>query len=158
MAEAENTAEVSKSLLRPAEIGSRQRHYETIFILSPLVNDPEAKEVAEKNLKVLNQFNATVLRQDEWGKRRMAHPMEKHQVGRYFFFRFVSTAQALKEFERSLKLDARVIRFASVVLSEPLSKTEIQDLIERAPREASSSPSIRQDDDDGMEGPGYASA
>ncbi len=159
MAEAENTIETTKTLLRPNEIGARERHYETIFILSPLVNDPEAKEVAEKNIKVLTQFKATMLRQDEWGKKRMAHPMEKHQVGRYYYFRFIGTAQALKEFERSLKLDARVIRFSSVSLSKPLSKTEIQDLVEKAPREASSVPALRQEDDDvSMDGPSYASA
>jgi small subunit ribosomal protein S6 len=141
--------EVKGTLLnRNHEIVDRKRHYETIYIINPQVNDVEAKEIADKNLAILQQYGAQSLRSDDWGKKRMAHPIDKHQLGRYHYFRIVSNANALKEFERNLKLDARVLRFQTVKLSEILSQAEIADLVEKAPREPSSAPSIRQDDED----------
>lgn len=136
-------------LFKPQEIASRRRHYETIFILSPALNESDVQEVIKKNISILEQYKSQILRQDDWAKKRMAHPIEKHQVGRYFYFRFIGTSEALKEFERNLKLDARVIRFQSVALSEnALTQDEIAKLVERAPREASSAPSVRQDEED----------
>lgn len=145
---------MTETLTRPNEISSRRRHYETIYIISPVVNDAEAKTIMEKNLATLAQFKGTSLRTDDWGKKRMAHPIEKHQMGRYHYFRYISTAEGLKEIERNLKLDARVIRFQTVALSNPLSAEEIALLVERAPREISMAPSVRQDEDD-AEAAGY---
>ena len=130
------------------ELKGRQRHYETIFIVNPQLSDADAKELIEKNGKVLAQYGGTSLRQDDWGKRRMAYIIEKHQMGRYVYFRYVAPAKAVSELERSLKLDAHILRYQSVKLSEVLSQEEIDSLIERAPREPSSSPTYRQDEED----------
>ena len=148
---------MSEALTKPNEISSRQRHYEVIYIITPVVNDADAKAILEKNIATLQQFNGTVLRQDDWGKKKMAHIIDKHLMGSYHYFRFVSSAQALKEVERNLKLDARVIRFHTVSLSGVLSAEEIAQLVERAPREASAAPSVRQIEDDG-EAASYANA
>lgn len=125
-----------------------QRHYETIFILSPALTDAVVKETTDKNVKLASDLGATVLRQDDWGKRRMAYSIERHAMGRYIFLRYIGTEECVRAIERSLKLDANVLRFQSVRLSDPLSADEIRDLVERAPREASSAPSVRGEDDE----------
>jgi len=137
------------------ELKGRKRHYETIFIVNPQMSDADAKELIEKNSKVLSQYGGTSLRQDDWGKRRMAYIIEKHQMGRYIYFRYIAPAKAVSELERSLKLDAQVMRYQTVKLSEVLSQEEIDSSIERATREASSSPAYRQDEED-LEAATYA--
>lgn len=145
----ETTAEATgKSLLRPKEIGARRRHYEVTYMITPTVNDAEAKTINEKNSQILQSFKSNILRADDWGKKRLPHIVDKHQMARYHYFRFVGTAEALKEFERSLKLDARVLKFLTVRLSDVLSDEQISQLIERAPKEPSAAPSIRQDEED----------
>jgi len=136
-------------LFNPQDIPSRRRHYETIFILSPTLNETDVQEVIKKNVATLEQYKTDILRQDDWAKKRLAHIIDKHQIGRYFYFRYIGTSEAVREFERNLKLDARVVRYQSVALSNhPLSSEEIAVLVERAPREQSSAPSVRQEEED----------
>lgn len=126
----------------------RQRHYETIFIIAPNVSESKAKELIEKNAKVLGDTKATVLRQDDWGKKRMAYPMKKHAMGQYVYFRYIGTQEGVQALERSLKLDANILKYLSVRLSDPLSQAQIADLVERAPKEQSSCPNARGDEED----------
>lgn len=127
----------------------RQRHYETIFILSPALNESAIKQIIERSAKILTDTQATSLRQDDWGKKRMAYSIEKHAIGHYFYFRYIGTQETVAALERSLKLDANVLRHMTVRLSEqPLSQQQVDELVERAPREGTSAPSARSDDDD----------
>lgn len=126
----------------------RQRHYESIFILSPSISETVVKDILERTNRILSEHKAISLRQDDWAKRRMAYMIDKHAMGHYFYFRYVGTQEAVVAFERSLKLDANVLRFMTVKLSEALNQEAIKDLVERAPKEPSSVPSARPDDDD----------
>lgn len=135
---------------------TRQRHYETVFILSPTLNETQVKEIIAKNAKTLQDAGATSLRQDEWGKKRMAYAIQKHSVGHYFYFRYIGTEECVRLLERSLKLDAFVLRFQTVRLSAPLDQEQIKKLVERAPKEISSAPTLRGDDD--FEAPGFDAA
>ena len=126
----------------------RQREYETIFILSPSIAEGAVKDIVGRTSKILSDTKATSLRQDDWGKKRMAYSINKHAMGHYFYFRYIGTQETVAAFERSLKLDANVLRFMTVRLSDPLSQDEIQTLVERAPKEATQAPSARPDDDD----------
>jgi small subunit ribosomal protein S6 len=127
----------------------RQRHYETIFILSPALTETVLKQIAERSAKILTDTKAASLRQDDWGKKRMAYSIAKHAMGHYFYFRYIGTQETVAALERSLKLDANVLRFMTVKLSEqPLTQEQVDTLVERAPREVSSVPSARGDDED----------
>ncbi|MBN8554794.1 MAG: 30S ribosomal protein S6 [Deltaproteobacteria bacterium] len=137
-----------KMIINLKSVAERKRHYETVFVISPSVADAASKEISDKNAKLVSDTNGTILRQDDWGKKRMAYMIEKHAMGHYYFFRYVGTQDTVKAFERSLKLDANILRFQTVKLSEPLSKDEISRLVERASKEQSFAPSIRGDEDD----------
>lgn len=137
-----------KVLIDLTNVTKRQRHYETVFIISPALAEAATTEIVEKVTKALTDAGATLLRTDNWGKKRMAYMIEKHAMGNYFYFRYVSTADAVKAFERLLKLDAHVLRLMTVKLSEVLSSDDIKALVEKAPKEQSSAPSVRGDEDE----------
>jgi small subunit ribosomal protein S6 len=131
------------------EKAGRKRHYETIFIVSPAVTDAEAKKLAEKNAALITENNSTILRQDDWGKKKMAYEIEKHAMGRYYYFRYIGTHVCVNALERSLKLDANVLRYKTVRLSsDVLTEAAQAKLVEAAPQEESSAPSFRRNDDD----------
>ena len=142
--------EVVTKLWAPEAVKNRKRHYETVFILSPTIDAAEVNTIKAKVQSTLEGSGAIVLRFDEWGKKRMAHVIEKHQVGHYFYLRFIGTGETVRAVERILKLEANVLRYLSVCLSLVLSQDEIQRLQEKAPREPSSAPSIRGDEDDAV--------
>ena len=49
-----------KLLVDIAGIKNRQKHYETVFILSPALNETTVQEILEKNLKTARDYSATV--------------------------------------------------------------------------------------------------
>lgn len=127
-------------------VSERRRHYESIFVLNPGMEQKTVESFIEKLAQILTSTEASLLRQDDWGKLRMAYEMDKHAQGRYFYFRFIGSESTLRAFERALKLEASVLRFQSVRLSDNLSQTEIDDLLQRAPREPSNPPNNQSDD------------
>lgn len=126
----------------------RQRHYETIFILSPAISDADAKAIFDRAIKTLEETKGTILRQDPWGKKRMAYLINKHAMGNYFYLRYIGGGDTVRALERILKLEAAVLRFQTVRLSAPLSSDEIKALVEKAPREQSAAPQRRFDDEE----------
>lgn len=126
----------------------RKRHYETIFVLSPKLDDKKKKTVIEKNVQAVSKAEGTILRNDDWGKRKMAYMIQKHAQAFYNYFRYIGTNQTVQSLERSLKLDADVLRFQIISLSDVLSDEAVQDLIQRAPKEPSVPPIPRHDEFD----------
>ncbi len=140
-------SEIAKVIQLNARL-ERQRHYECVVVVNPNVNDADLKTFVEKVKKTLAESKGTLLRFDDWGKKRLPHIMDKHMVANFLYIRFVAQRDSVLALERILKIDTLVLRYLTVVLSAPLSATDIQGLVERAPREPSSAPSLRGDDDE----------
>ena len=47
-------------------------HYETVFILTPVLSEPQMKEAVEKFKQVLAKFGAEVVNEENWGMRKLA--------------------------------------------------------------------------------------
>jgi len=132
---------------RAETIANRKRHYETIFILAPGTDEKVVTTLIEKYTASLDSMGSAILRKDDWGKMKLAHEIEKHGQGRYFYYRYIATAAAVAELERNLKLEVSVLRFLTVRLSEALSEAEQEDLKQRAPKEASTPPNHTRADE-----------
>lgn len=126
----------------------RKRHYETIFVMNPSLDDKTITTTVEKLKKVLDETNAALLRADDWGKKKLAYEMDKHQQGRYFYFRYISNVDSVNGLERLAKLDTSILRYQTVRLSGILSDQEVKELTEKAPDEPSVAPPQQNDDFD----------
>jgi small subunit ribosomal protein S6 len=69
---------------------------------------------------------------ENWGKRRLAYPIEKRREGVYVRIDFVATFEVVSELERNFKIDDNVIRFQTVKLSDRVDLEEIEREIESA--------------------------
>ncbi len=132
---------------RSDTIANRKRHYETIFILAPGTDEKIVTTLTEKYSSTLETLGSGILRKDDWGKMKLAHEIEKHGQGRYFYYRYIATAAAVLELERNLKLEVAVLRFLTVRLSEVLSEAEQEDLKQRAAKEPSTPPNQQRADE-----------
>ena len=63
--------------------------YETIFIVNPKLEEAAATAVADK-FKSLVEANGTNVEVEDWGKRRLAYPIEDQTEGVYTLIRFES--------------------------------------------------------------------
>jgi small subunit ribosomal protein S6 len=92
--------------------------YETIIIIQPDLDDAETTAIAEKIQAVLADQKCHLLLVDDWGKRRLAYPINKHQKGHYFLFNFLATANVIDELERNIRIDDKIVRFLTVRKAE----------------------------------------
>ena len=81
--------------------------YETLFVVSGNLPEEEAKAVAEK-FTTLIADNGEIIKIDEWGKRRLAYPIEKVTEGYYVLVTFTGAPEFPDELKRLFGInDAR---------------------------------------------------
>ena len=96
----------------------RKREYETIYILRPDSTSDVIAQVNQKVRGVIESGGGTLLKIDNWGKRKLAYEVKKQLKGIYLFFSYLGTAGLLEEVERNLRLTDSVIRYYSVKIAE----------------------------------------
>lgn len=61
----------------------------------------------------LKGLGADVTKTDNWGKRRLAYDIRKQREGTYVVFEVTAEPSMVREFERQLRLNEKVLRFLS---------------------------------------------
>ncbi|MCH5218949.1 MAG: 30S ribosomal protein S6 [Muribaculaceae bacterium] len=92
--------------------------YETVFILSPVLSDVQAKEAVEKFVKVLTDNNSTIVNTEDWGLRTLAYPIDKKSAGYYTLVEFDADPTVVKKLETAYRRDERVLRFLTFRLDK----------------------------------------
>ena len=93
-------------------------NYETVFILTPVLSDQQAKEAVEKFTKVLTDNGAAIVNEENWGLRKLAYPIEKKSTGYYTLVEFDSNPEVIKKLETAFRRDERVLRFLTFRLDK----------------------------------------
>lgn len=88
--------------------------YETVCIVRPDVAEDVVKGIIQKATASLEGSGATVSRLDEWGRRKLAYPIQKKGEGYFFVLDYMSAPEASKEVERILRLNEDVLRQQTV--------------------------------------------
>ena len=86
-------------------------HYETVFILTPVLSDQQMKEAVEKFEKVLTDNGASIVNEEIWGLRKLAYPIQKKSTGFYTLVEFDGDPTIVKKIETAFRRDERVLRF-----------------------------------------------
>ena len=93
-------------------------HYETVFILTPVLSDAQMKEAVEKFTKVLTDNGATIVNEEMWGLRKLAYPIQKKSTGFYTLVEFDAAPATIKKLEIAYRRDERVLRFLTFRLDK----------------------------------------
>ena len=83
--------------------------YETIFVLDSTKTEDEITALVEK-FKSLTEANGEIESVDEWGKRRLAYPINDLTEGYYVLINFKSGTDFPAELERVYGITEGVIR------------------------------------------------
>ena len=100
------------------DMAGRKREYETIYILRPDCTNDVIAQVNTKVRGLLETGGGTLLKIDNWGKRKLAYEVKKQLKGIYLFFSYLGSAGLVEELERNLRLTDSVIRYYSVKIAE----------------------------------------
>ena len=102
------------------------RRYETIFIVQTDLPSDEAGGLIDRYAGIINGMDGTVIKVENWGKRRLAYPIEKRRDGVYVRIDFVAQYKVVTELERNLRIDDTILRFQTVKLSDKVDMAEIE--------------------------------
>lgn len=108
------------------------RRYETIFITHPELTEEELSELKEKILSILSQFKGELIKLDDWGVKRLTFEVRRNPRGRFFLIDYAAAKDFIRELERNLRLNDRVLRFQTVRTSDELTPEAIKTLKESA--------------------------
>ncbi|WP_415374407.1 30S ribosomal protein S6 [Patiriisocius sp. Uisw_017] len=93
-------------------------HYETVFILNPVLSEDQIKETVKKFEDILVSKGAKMVSKENWGLKKMAYAIQHKKSGFYHLFEYTSPAEAVSELEITFRREERVMRYLTVSLDK----------------------------------------
>jgi len=93
-------------------------HYETVFILNPVLSDVQIKETVQKYEEFLVSRGAKMISKEDWGLKKLAYPIQNKKSGFYHLFEYTVAGEAIGELELEFRRDERFMRYLTVKLDK----------------------------------------
>ena len=93
-------------------------HYETVFILNPVLSDDQIKEAVKKFEDYLLSKGAEMIWQENWGLKKLAYTIKKKKSGFYHLFEFNAPGELIAPFELEFRRDDSILRYLTVRLDK----------------------------------------
>ena len=94
------------------------KHYETVFIMTPVLSEDQAKETVSKYKKMLTDNGCKIVTENAWGLRKLQYPIQKKTTGFYHLIDFSGKGTEIAELELQFKRDERILRFLTIALEK----------------------------------------
>lgn len=92
--------------------------YETLYVITPELDEEATKATIEKFSGIIENNGGKIEKTDEWGKKKLAYPIDYKNEGYYVLTTFQSEASLPAELERNFKIAEDIIRFIVVRLDD----------------------------------------
>lgn len=93
-------------------------HYETVFILNPVLSEDQIKETVQKYEDFLVSNGAKMVSKENWGLKKLAYPIQNKKSGFYHLFEYTVDGQVIIPLEVEFKRDERFMRYLTVALDK----------------------------------------
>jgi small subunit ribosomal protein S6 len=93
-------------------------HYETVFILNPVLSETQIEEAVQKYVNFISTQGGTITSQENWGLKKLAYPIENKKSGFYHLFEYAAPAEVIAALEVDFRRDERVMRYLTVKLDK----------------------------------------
>ena len=94
------------------------REYETTYILRPNTANDGVAEINTRVKGIIEGMGGTIVKVDNWGKRRLAYEVAKERKGIYLYWLYLAKPGVVEETERNLRMLDTVIRYLTVKVDE----------------------------------------
>ncbi len=93
-------------------------HYETVFILTPVLSEAQMKDTVDKFKKVVQDSGAKVVHEENWGLKKLAYPIQHKKTGFYQLFQIEGAAEVVAKLDLEFGRDERIMRFMTIALDK----------------------------------------
>ena len=94
------------------------KQYETVFIATPVLSEPQMKEAVTKYLNLIKENGGEVVYEQDWGLKKLAYPIQKKTTGFYHLIEFKAEPSFISTLETQYRRDERIIRFLTFAMDK----------------------------------------
>jgi small subunit ribosomal protein S6 len=100
------------------------RTYELIFIVDPRVSDEDVVALTQEYKQMISAGGSEISTEENWGRRKLAYPIEKLTEGKYVFLGVTSQGgkTSLPEVEHRMRQNDKILRYLTVRTDEDLKR------------------------------------
>ena len=101
-----------------------RRTYELALVLDPALSDEDQVGLVDEIKKLVSSKGVEVVKEESWGKRKLAYPVGKVTEGRYVFLYVVAEGDPppVAQVEKRLNQNERVLRYLWLRTDEDLRR------------------------------------
>ncbi len=103
---------------------STNRQYELVYIVTPEASDQEVADLHTQIEQIVQRYNGTFDKTENWGRRKLAYEIGKHREGTYVVETITGSGELMKEIDRRLRVLDQVIRHLTVRVDAELRVAE----------------------------------
>lgn len=93
-------------------------HYETVFIMNPVLSEDQVKETVKRYISYLKANKAEIISEENWGLKKLKYAIQKKKSGFYYLIEYKSNGSILSEMDVLFKRDETVLRWLTVKLDK----------------------------------------
>ncbi len=97
------------------------RHYEIVFLVHPDQSD-QVPAMIERYTAVITDAGGTIHRNEDWGRRQLAYPIDNSHKAHYVLFNVESEYAAVAELENLFKFNDAVLRSLVIKMKGPITE------------------------------------
>ena len=85
--------------------------YESVIIGRQDLTPGQFDTLLDKFISVIKSFKGEIKKREDWGIRNLAYKINKNRKGHYTLLNIDGPPEAIREYERLMRLDEDIIRF-----------------------------------------------
>ena len=85
--------------------------YECLYVIDAELSEEEIRASVEKFSAIVTDNGGEIEKIDEWGKRRLAYPINYKAEGYYVLMLFAANGELPAELQRNMRNDERIMRY-----------------------------------------------
>lgn len=91
--------------------------YESAVLINAALDDQQIDSILTRIKDLITNNGGEIRELDNWGRKRLAYPVDKSKIGYYAIFRFDAPSDIVAKLERTYTLDEQILRFVTLKLS-----------------------------------------
>ena len=91
--------------------------YESAVLINAALDDQQIDSILTRIKDLITNNGGEIRELDNWGRKRLAYPVDKSKIGYYAIFRFEAPSDIVAKLERTYILDEQILRFVTLKLS-----------------------------------------
>ena len=90
------------------------RMYESVLILKPSLGEPDIQQFTDAYTARLEQGGSTIIKVDNWGKRKLAYEVKGERKGTYLCVSFRGKGTVIRPLENANRIDDLILKSMTI--------------------------------------------